>query len=257
MTGLLLMMALGVSPGAETSARESYRAGVRERDDTRRAQPHFRKAAELYDQAWLTAPSAALARNRAQAHWLAGDLARSIAAYRAGLAIYPHDVELRRGLAALREHVAFSNKIAEAARPRDDDSILLRSPIAPKQLAWIAVALAAIGWLIIARAWITRQGGLAIVGGGLLAIALLIGIGIAWKHRQSAAQWSQPTAIVATNGVELRTGNSDEYTRRLDGRLPLGVEAKILGERGGWVQVELPGGSVGWLRRDQVVLAPS
>ena len=52
--------------------------------------------------------------------------------------------------------------------------------------------------------------------------------------------------------TDLRTGNNDEYPKRLDPRLPAGVEMKVLGERGGWLHVELSGGAVGWVPRARV-----
>jgi Bacterial SH3 domain len=50
----------------------------------------------------------------------------------------------------------------------------------------------------------------------------------------------------------VRTGNSDEYPKRLEGRLPPGVELKILGERGGWLHVELARGGAGWVPKGRV-----
>ena len=50
-----------------------------------------------------------------------------------------------------------------------------------------------------------------------------------------------------TTPTELRTGNSDEYPRRQDARLPAGVELKVLNERGGWLHVELANGVAGWV----------
>jgi len=51
----------------------------------------------------------------------------------------------------------------------------------------------------------------------------------------------------------LRTGNGTEYPPRLDVALPRGAEVRRLFERGGWYQVELSGGPVGWLPREAVV----
>ncbi len=49
-------------------------------------------------------------------------------------------------------------------------------------------------------------------------------------------------------------GNSDEYPRRVEGRLPAGVELRVLGERGGWLHVELADGSAGWVPSSRVAV---
>jgi len=51
--------------------------------------------------------------------------------------------------------------------------------------------------------------------------------------------------VVAADAV-LRKGNADAYPPRLEARLPPGPRPE-LARRGGWVQVELAGGAVGWL----------
>jgi hypothetical protein len=53
--------------------------------------------------------------------------------------------------------------------------------------------------------------------------------------------------VVLANDVDLRKGNADAYPERLDAKLPRGVEARKLAERGGWIQVRLAGGVVGWI----------
>ena len=51
----------------------------------------------------------------------------------------------------------------------------------------------------------------------------------------------------------LRKGNSEFYPARLEAVLPKGVEARELTRRGGWVQVRLAGGAVGWLPETAVL----
>ena len=66
-------------------ADAAYRAGLEARTDAERARQQFAHAARMYDRIWTSGVhNAALARNRAQAHLLAGDLGRAIAAYRSG-----------------------------------------------------------------------------------------------------------------------------------------------------------------------------
>jgi hypothetical protein len=62
--------------------------------------------------------------------------------------------------------------------------------------------------------------------------------------------------VVISKNEELRTGNGNAFPTRIDALLPRGAEVRELGRRGGWVQVELAGGAVGWVPAN-VVLTPS
>ncbi len=50
-----------------------------------------------------------------------------------------------------------------------------------------------------------------------------------------------------TDDVYLRKGNAAEYPPRIEPALPKGAEVYELARRGGWVQVQLPGGMIGWI----------
>jgi hypothetical protein len=100
-----------------------------------------------------------------------------------------------------------------------------------------------------------------------LAVVALALLGGAWlqDYRQLERENADPLLIV-TDDVLLRTGNSDghgnaleAYPARLDSRLPRGVEVRELWRRGGWVQVRLAGGVIGWLPEGAVLpaLTPS
>jgi hypothetical protein len=258
MTTLFLALAITASPTPSSEAmladaRDSYLAGLRERADSARAQPHFIRAAESFERAWHAGTqTVAIALNMAQSRLLAGELGRSICNYRRGLKLYPHDLDLRRGLAYAREQVTYahSSEVADAARPREAGSAFDRLPISLLHLALIAVGVSALGWFVLARAWMTSHVGLAIFGGATILIAALLGGAHWWEDSQARKRWSQPAAVLIAP-ADLRTGNSTEYPRRIDGRLPAGVEVKVLGERGGWLQVELAGGAVGWVQSDR------
>ena len=188
----------------------------------------------------------------AQARHLAGDLGTCVRDYRIGLRAFPHDRDLQAGLTFARAQVAYplAGDLADAARPRDAGTLLDRLPVSFTRLAWAAVAAAGLGWLALARAWVAARGGLALVGGGLVLAAAAGGGWLWWEDGKLRGRWAQPTAVVVSP-TDLRTGNSEEYPRRLDARLPAGAETKVLAERGGWLQVELGGGAVGWVPEDR------
>src|SRR5262245_54675008 len=128
MTVLLLGIVLTASPGTDTlaEAEAAYRTGIDLRADGARARPYFARAAEAYEAAWADGThSPAVARNRAQSRYLAGDLGGSIREYRRGLREFPHDRELRAGLVFARSQVAYPHvgDVAEAARPREAESV--------------------------------------------------------------------------------------------------------------------------------------
>jgi hypothetical protein len=254
---LIVVFAVGyLSPGDRAGADAglaeadaAYRAGLAERADSAKARPHFVRAAESYEAAWESGTrTPAVARNMARSRYLAGDLGRCIADYRRGLRAFPHDPDLRNGLAFARSRVEYPlvGDLADAARPRDPPSLLDRLSVSIVRLAAIAIGLWAIGWFVLARAWITARGGLALSGGAMVVLAMLVGTWLLWEEARRRAHWAEPTAVVVAPGTDLRTGNSDEYPKRIDGRLPAGVEIHVLTERGGWVQVELADGTVGW-----------
>lgn len=257
MNALFVALVIAASPSdLLADAREAYQAGVRDQADSSRAQTYFLRAAEGYESAWEAGTqTVAVARNMAQSRFLAGDLGRCIANYRRGLKQFPHHPDLRRDLAHAREQVAYShsNEVGDAARPREAGSTFDRLPVLSLQLGLLAVGLAAIGWFAVARAWITSRVGLALFGGGTILFAASIGGGLWWDDERAREHWSAPAAVVIAP-ADLRTGNSTEYPRRLDGRLPAGIEVKVLGERGGWLQVELTGGAVGWIKSDRIAL---
>jgi hypothetical protein len=262
--GFILTLAIAVSLSTNFAGNDAnelaqadaaYRAGMAARADTAKARPHFLRAAETYEASWDGGnQTPAVARNMAQSRFLAGDLGRCVRDYRRGLRVFPHDPELRRGLAFAREQVAYpyAGELADAARPSEAASPLDRFRMPPLRLAWVAVGLSALGWFVLARAWFTARGGLALFGGALVLTATALGGWLWWEDSRLRARWGEPTVVVVGSGAELRTGNSDEYPKRLDGRLPAGVELKVLGERGGWLHVELAGSAAGWVPRDRV-----
>jgi hypothetical protein len=122
-------------------------------------------------------------------------------------------------------------------------------------------------WLIASSLWLVACGGLArfvmartmrwllLTGIALAALALLGG---AWFQdcRQQQQDKATPLLIVKED-VLLRRGNSRDYPARLEPRLPRGVEIRELSRRGGWVQVRLASGAIGWIPETVVLKVQS
>jgi tetratricopeptide (TPR) repeat protein len=232
-----------------------YRAGLEARTDAERAREQFARAARMYDRIWASGVhNAVVARNRAQAHLLAGDLGRAIAAYHSGLRLAPHDRSLHDELTYARGRVAYplESNLPRLARPRDRWSLLSWAPVHVYALGAALLYLA--GWLTLARAWMKRRSSWWIAGGLLIAAAvgLFFAVDIEQRALFNTHSDSRPAVTIGAE-TPFRTGNSAEYPPRLEAPLPAGVEVHLLAERGGWAQIQLAGGPIGWVARADVI----
>ena len=242
MMGVLLLLAVPTSASdmrndAPTesaliaSAEAAYREGFEVRNDVAKARPRFRASADAWERLWkMGLKNTAIARNMAQSHLLAGDLANAIRAYQLGLRIAPSDRALQTGLAHARERVTFpaTGNLADAARPRERKSLLHFAPVAA---AWgVAAALYILAVLAGARAWMTRRGGWRMTSALLLLLAAVVAGYLRWEEWKLARENRLPLVIVAENGSVLHRGNNVEYPRRLADPLPAGVELRVITE---------------------------
>ncbi|MBX9627085.1 MAG: hypothetical protein K2X82_25005, partial [Gemmataceae bacterium] len=115
--------------------------------------------------------------------------------------------------------------------------------MAPAEAWLIALGLWVGAGLAAARFLMTRNLRWAVAAGGCLVGLAVLG-GVWWDD---ARKHDPRPVVVVSADTPLRAGNGDSYPARLDRPLPRGVEARELARRGGWVQVELAGGAVGWL----------
>ena len=245
MTGLLAV--LTVLPGYPADADARFRAGVERRADAAAARREFSAAAALYDAAWKAGDrTPELAGNRSRAHFLAGDLPAAVLAFRQAVAAYPWDHDLRDGLARCRAAVAYPDPAAPDERTRPDPPAGLRTRLGPADLLGLSALAAAVPAVGLAARFTARPGWAtptaAAGAAGLLAVAVA-----GWLIDRESAADAGPLAVVTSDGVVLRRGNADSYPPRASAPLPRGAEVRPLHVRGGWVQVELPGGAVGWV----------
>jgi hypothetical protein len=256
--GLAVVLALAVgSPetgfaGASdgdvlTAAERAFAEGTARRDNAAAARGWFREAANGYDELWRRGfRNPALARNRARAHRLAGDLPGAIAALHQGLAVARYDRPLQVELEGARSAVAYPIDGDLAAQCRPPPARTVGTRMSPAEAYLVAGLL----WLLVcggvARFAMTRARWWLVFAGGWAAGLAVLG-GLWWSdHRAQARGGARPLVIVADDAT-LRRGNAESYPPRLEPKLPRGVEARELTRRGGWVQVELAGGAVGWL----------
>jgi hypothetical protein len=251
---LLAAPAFGSSPADTLALAEAaFAEGVEHRGESVKARPAFARAATAYDSLWdqgFGTPE--LAINRSRAHRLAGDLPRAVAALHDGLAVARYSRPLHSELADARAAVPYplDGELAGQARPRAFRGVSTR--MSPTE-AWV---LAGGLWLAacagVTRFAMTRNAlWLAFAGVSLAALLALGGLWLQdWRVRER--EESLPLLVVAKDSA-LRRGNAGAYPPRFDAVLPKGAEVRELSRRGGWVQVQLPGGAVGWLPEASVI----
>ncbi|MCS6864995.1 MAG: hypothetical protein RMJ56_06880 [Gemmataceae bacterium] len=234
-------------------AEAAFAEGVSLRNDSVKARQAFAKAAAAYDALWHAGyHSPALAINRARAHRLAGDLPRCLAALHSGLAVTPYSRPLQVELEDARAAVQYplDRELVQQAQPPPIRG--WNSRVAPTD-QWIAVGgLWLLLWLGVARFLMTRRMVWLLLS--LLGTAALIVWGLLWWYdvQRFHHDHSRPLLIV-THETLLRRGNAVVYPPRWEVVLPRGTEVRELTRRGGWVQVQLAGGAVGWLPEGAIV----
>jgi hypothetical protein len=257
-TALLLAAALASpAPLSDTdlltSAEQSFAEGSELRHDSARARPAFGRSAAAYDELWGRGHrNPDLALNRAHAHRLAGNLPAAVVALHEGLAVAPWSRPLQVALDDARSAVAYPAHGDLAAECRPVPVATIGRRMSPGEAWLIAGALWLAACAAVARFAMTRAPGWLAVAG--LCAAAVAALGFLWvqDRRERQRESEHPLVVVARDAV-LRKGNSAGYPARLEPKLPRGVEARKLGERGGWVQVRLAGGAVGWLPASAVM----
>ncbi|HTU90829.1 MAG TPA: hypothetical protein VMF69_12190, partial [Gemmataceae bacterium] len=117
-----------------------------------------------------------------------------------------------------------------------------------------AVGCYVLGCVVVTRWRMVRRERLLTVG--LLAL-LLAGVLSGWlllRAEERHEREIHPLVVIARNGVLLRRGNSMVFPPRYDTPINRGIEGRLLFERGGWVQIELSGGEIGWVPREAVLV---
>jgi hypothetical protein len=231
-----------------------FKQGVDTQQDEAKARQSWHIAATEFEQlvdSGYSHPDLFL--NMGNAHVLAGELPEAILAYQRGLRLEPLNGQLSENLYAARDLVAYPENDWRH-RPPDDDwppwlprptqTSLLRAAFILYSLTWLAFGI----WLVCRRR-------LAIIAAVLLFLASVVPVAFWGYFDYRTAQADEHRLIVvAVNGVTLRSGNGPLYAQhpRL-ATVNRGMEARLLGERGGWVQVQFPAGDIGWLPGTAVI----
>ena len=129
---------------------------------------------------------------------------------------------------------------------------ITKLPVGEMMIGFLLLALAyTTGCVCLTRWRMVREVRWLVAGLLLFAIAIVP----AWHLVQ---QWRggppRPIVVVARDGVLLRKGDGTSFPPWFETPLNRGVEAELLFERDGWLQIELPGGEVGWVSASEAVV---
>jgi hypothetical protein len=256
----LLVACLFASPAFASSASDTladaesaFAEGVALRDDSAKARPAFARAAASYDVLWNQGHrTPELALDRARAHRLAGNLPKCIAALHDGLAVARFSRPLQVELEDARAAVQF---------PLEGD---LAAQCKPKPMSGVGTRMSpADAWFLVGGVWLIACAGavrfamtrnvLWLVFAGL-CVAGLLTLGGFWLNDERRRERDESLPLlVLTEDAMLRKGNAEAYPPRVEPTLPKGAEVRELTRRGGWVQVQIPGGAIGWLPERAVI----
>jgi hypothetical protein len=266
--GILLVVALtlAAAPASDAdllaAADGHFRQGVAVEHDGTASRKAFAEAAHQYQLLINRGHHhPELFRRLGDASLLAGQLPQAIFAYRRGLERGPHLRALWDHLELARDRVAYPNGqerlpgAEERERPPPGEWPAWLPRPAATVLLLTAAVLHGLAWLALARWWLGRQRSTLVWAAVLLAAAAAVLAAREYSVRRGGYDGRRPFAVVAYNNMALRRGNGTLFPPHAD--LPTvqrGMEARLLGERGGWVQVEFPGGELGWLPRRAVLL---
>ena len=188
--------------------------------------------------------------NLANTYLQLGRLGKAIANYRRAEKLIPGDEQLKTNLGYARGLRRYQ------IEAKGSESLLrtlffwhYRIPLATRFAA--GLVLYVLFWLVLMIRPLFRQAGLPL-------IALLLAVGWLTLGASTAVQWSiesrTAAGVIVADEVVVRKGNSANYEPQVKQLLYEGVEFTLLEMRSGWLRIELPDGSTGWIRADQADL---
>lgn len=239
------------------AAQDSFDQGMALiRSDPAEARRRFAESASLY--AALVdggANTAAIHFNLGNARFQAHMLGPAIASYLRAMRASPGDDRVLRNLAHARSQV--SDRFERAGSTTLLESVAtwwhvlstasrLRLAAVAWVLLWLLVGLRILRPRLFAGegaalAFRLGSGAAALVG---VVLAITVAADLALEH-------FRPRGVIVEDGVIVRKGNGEGFEPQFQESLGEGVEFRVLDQRPGWVQIELPNGRSGWIREGE------
>jgi hypothetical protein len=227
-------------------ADAAFRHGVENRTRILVARQHFADAAERYGELHRRGVrSPALCLKLGNAATLADRWPEAIWAYHVGLKLDANDAQLRDHLAFVRAKVIYPP--ANLGRPQAD---VWPAPL-PRPTEYDLILIGAVAYLLACVlgmiGYLRGSMRLFLGASALVLIAASAGVGY-WHASQQAALNHETPLVVLTHNTPFYRGNSTSYPQHpILPMLPRGMEVRRLHARGGWLQVRLSTGEVGWV----------
>jgi hypothetical protein len=214
------------------------------RDDPARAESLYRSSAAAFETlSDHGVRNAALEYNLGNAHFRLGELGRAIVHYRRAQLLDPTNAALSANLEYAR------NRVEPYIEPTGTRQLTTRlmfwtNHVSIQDRFWLAAIGSAAGWLGWALRLRWRSRPLTVLASVAIVFGLANAASVGWQLHD---QTRHAPAVVVGSGQVLRLGRGEGYDPALSQPLGPGVELRILSERAGWVEVELPDAQTGWL----------
>jgi hypothetical protein len=249
------------SPELLQQAEQSFAEGVRTKEDRRLAKKHFVDAARKY--ALLHAQGAHhadLYLNWGNAEMLADKVPQAILAYRRGLRLEPGRRDLMENLTFAQNRLPHppAADVSSTRKGGIGDTWLSLVPcLSPHvRLALCLASLSAYSLASISFVWWLKVRQTRLAVRSVLLLLLTATCGFFWHREEVRLQdeLAHPLVVIARE-TAFQRGNGSSYPA--DALVPIlypGMEGRRLFERGGWLQVQLPNGAIGWVPADAVLV---
>ncbi len=189
--------------------------------------------------------------NLGNAYFKQGDIGRAILNYRRAERLAPRDPDIRANLSLVRAQTV--DKIqADNANFLSQWVTLAQNWLTLNEMAVLALAL----WVVLSGLMITfiflRPGRLrTITLYGVVALALLLGIGLALMGERMVVEKTRPAGVIVADEVNATSGPGDQYVTEFT--LHSGAEVGLIETREHWVRLTLPGNQLqGWVPAEAV-----
>jgi hypothetical protein len=252
---LLSTIPAGVADPAEETllhkAEQAFARGVAQPSDPDQARRSFLDAARCYRALHNGgAANPDLLRDLGNAEFLADRLPEAILAWRQGLDLAPGDAALRANLDYARRQVAYPQTGSVRPPPQQWTDWL-----APSWLLWSFLAAYLLACLCALWWWRDRRLGRLLLGVSLFLLSgALAGLLVDWQLVQ-LDRIEHPLVVIRAEQVALSRGNGESYPPHPEvPSVARGMEARLLYERGEWLQIELADGKVGWVPRSAALV---
>lgn len=236
-----LSLPRGGDPARLVDAERLYAEGVElaARDETA-AKAKFRESAALIDAELANEDAAGMHFNRANALLQSGDLGEAIASYLAAQQRSPADTRIATNLGEARSRIL--RPLGSPDPTALERACVLWSAVSEstRLLVFLGLGVVAIG--------IPRGRGSTARIACIVASALVAATVAADMLRRASAD----LAVVAES-TTIRKGNGDGFEQVVAEALPEGTELRVHESRPGWVEVELSGGTRGWVKDSTIV----